>query len=87
MAATVIIVMVFDVRLPGWCELAHCHSKNLATLGLTLRFWAIHSCESCHDATIGLILSLQSMLENKQKTYDTVTRNTSQNKVDRKKPN
>jgi hypothetical protein len=33
MAAMVMIIMVFDVQLPGWCELAHCHSKNLTTLG------------------------------------------------------
>ncbi len=33
MAAMVMIIMVFEVQLLGWCELAHCHRENLATLG------------------------------------------------------
>ena len=30
------IIMVFDVWLPGWWERARCHSENLATLGHAL---------------------------------------------------
>jgi hypothetical protein len=33
MAAMVMIIMVFEVQLLGWCELAHCHRENLAALG------------------------------------------------------
>ena len=46
-------------QIRNWATSGHDLVTKWLSMGLTLRFWAIHSCESCLFLLLGLILSMQ----------------------------